>query len=145
VLWETDVCPQFGIRPQELINNQIVSRADILIGLFWTRVGTPTGFAKSGTIEEIEEFRKLGKPVLLYFKNTPASPEMIDSKQIKSLQNLKKRYKKQGLIMEYVYLADFEKMLSRHLLNLIRDNEGSPYDISVKEMIEGARDKIRGL
>jgi hypothetical protein len=34
-----------------------VESGDILMGVFWTRLGTPTGKAPSGTVEEIEHFR----------------------------------------------------------------------------------------
>ncbi|MHA4413323.1 hypothetical protein ACX163_19180 [Bacillus cereus] len=58
VKWETHTIPDMGGRPQELINNQIVSDSDILIGVFWSKLGTDTGVAISGTVEEIEEFLK---------------------------------------------------------------------------------------
>src|SRR4051812_32187314 len=50
VKWETHAHPQSGIRPQEAINTQLVKSADILIGMFWTKFGTPTGVAESGTV-----------------------------------------------------------------------------------------------
>src|SRR4051794_518434 len=56
VKWETHAIPQSGIRPQEAINGQLVTESDILIGLFWTRIGTGTGVAESGTVEEIDQF-----------------------------------------------------------------------------------------
>lgn len=59
--------PESGDRPQALLNRQIVAREDFLIGIFGTRLGTPTGVAESGTIEEIKEFRKAVKYVALYF------------------------------------------------------------------------------
>jgi hypothetical protein len=54
VLWETHVTPELGDRSQSIINRQIVDDSDILIGMFWTRVGTPTGTFESGTVDEIE-------------------------------------------------------------------------------------------
>lgn len=41
--WETHAAPEYGVRPQEVINRQIVDNCDLLIGVFWTRIGTPTG------------------------------------------------------------------------------------------------------
>src|SRR6266446_5603639 len=52
--WETHAAPEYNIRPQEAINRQIVDDCDLLIGVFWTKLGTPTGDADSGTLEEIE-------------------------------------------------------------------------------------------
>jgi hypothetical protein len=56
VKWETHARPQSGTRPQEAINTQIVQGCDILIGMFWTKLGTRTGVADSGTVEEINQF-----------------------------------------------------------------------------------------
>src|SRR5687768_7296530 len=53
VKWETHAIPRAGARPQEVINQQLVQSADILLGLFWTKLGTSTGVAESGTVEEI--------------------------------------------------------------------------------------------
>ena len=39
--WKLDVVPQMGGRPQALINKQLVEDADILIGVFASRLGTP--------------------------------------------------------------------------------------------------------
>ena len=39
VLWETHARPEFGNRPQALINQQLVEHCDIVIGAFWTNGG----------------------------------------------------------------------------------------------------------
>jgi hypothetical protein len=77
IRWEAHSYPESGDRPQALLNRQIVARGDFLIGIFGARLGTPTGVAESGTIEEIEQFRKAGKYVALYFSNAlhPAKHE----------------------------------------------------------------------
>jgi hypothetical protein len=67
VMWETHSTPEMGDRAQAIINRQLVFNCDILICTLWTRIGTHTGVAESGTIEEIEEFKNTGKPVLIYF------------------------------------------------------------------------------
>jgi Domain of unknown function (DUF4062) len=64
VRWETHTTPELG-RPQEIINRQIVDSCDLLIGVFWTRIGSPTDEAESGTLEEIERVASQGKLVLL--------------------------------------------------------------------------------
>src|ERR1700726_1514001 len=56
VKWETHAIPTSGVRPQTAINDQLVDRCDILIGMFWTKLGTSTGVAASGTVEEIDRF-----------------------------------------------------------------------------------------
>lgn len=114
VLWETHSRPAFGDRPQELLNQQLVKSCDLVIGAFWTRLGTPTGKAESGTAEEIEQFRAEGKPVLLYFSSAPAVPESIDPDQYKALIEYKKGLTASGLYSTYESLADFRDQLQRH-------------------------------
>src|ERR1700676_735052 len=77
VRWETHAMPKSDVRPQEAINCQLVRRCDILVGLFWTRFGSSTGVAESGTVEEIDQFVASGKPALLYFSNRPIDPNKI--------------------------------------------------------------------
>src|SRR5713101_1313849 len=52
--WETHSSPELGERPQELINERLLKDCDLLVGVFWTRLGTPTGKSPSGTVEEIQ-------------------------------------------------------------------------------------------
>ena len=65
--WETHTAPEYNTRPQEVINRMIVDECDLLVGVFWTRIGTPTGVADSGSFEEIERVAAAGKPVMFFF------------------------------------------------------------------------------
>src|ERR1039458_1446912 len=76
--WETHSSPELGGRPQQIINDRLLAHADVLVGIFWTRVGSPTGKAISGSIEEIEEHHRQGKPVMLYFSNVPVALNSVD-------------------------------------------------------------------
>jgi hypothetical protein len=58
--WELHSAAEHGVRPQASLNTQLVDEADIVIAIFWNRLGTATGEAESGTVEEIEEARKRG-------------------------------------------------------------------------------------
>ena len=71
IRWESHAYPASGDYPQGLINQQIVDDADIVVGVFWHRLGTPTPKADSGTLEEIERLRSRDKQVLLYFSLIP--------------------------------------------------------------------------
>lgn len=67
--WESHSLPERGSAPQEIINNQILDKCDFLVGVFWTRIGTPTAEYSSGTVEEIEKHIESGKPAMLYFSS----------------------------------------------------------------------------
>ena len=87
--WELDAVPSTGDGPQQTINKQLVETSDILIAVFWTRLGTPTDVAPSGTAEEIEYFRGQGKPVLLYFSEADV-PHDHDLEQLRLLRQYRK-------------------------------------------------------
>lgn len=94
--WETHSAPKMGDRAQAVINDQVLKDCDLLIGVFWTRIGTPTGEAASGTVEEIEEHIKAGKPAMLYFSSVPVVPDSIDQAQYSELQKLKRSANRKG-------------------------------------------------
>jgi hypothetical protein len=50
--WETDTFPGLGSDSQAVINEQIAEDFDIFVGILWSRFGTPTPRAESGTEEE---------------------------------------------------------------------------------------------
>jgi hypothetical protein len=125
IMWEKHTTPELGNRPQEIVNKQIVEDCDILIGTFWIRLGTPTGVAESGTIEEIEKFDSAKKPVLLYFSTRLIPPDSIDSKQLEQLREKKKEYQKRGLISSYKSIPDLRKKLGIHIERTIQKLQAS--------------------
>lgn len=121
--WETHSSPELGARPQELINKRVLKNCDLLIGVFWTRLGTPTGKSPSGTVEEIEEHVAAGKPAMIYFSSKPVAPESIDADQFAQVQAIKKKWQPEGLIETYDNLEDFSKKLSKQLQLCLSKND----------------------
>jgi Domain of unknown function (DUF4062) len=119
--WETNSYPMQGKRPQEIINDQILDSSDILIGIFWTRLGSPTGKAPSGTAEEIDEFISSNKPVMLYFSAAPVRPDSVDNDQYSALKALKEEYYKSGLVESFSTPEEFGSLLQRQLTQMIFD------------------------
>jgi hypothetical protein len=115
VLWETHASPAMGARAQEIINKQILRGSDLLIAVFWTRLGTPTGVAGSGTVEEIEEHLRAGRPAMLYFSTAPVRPDSIDEQQYRALSEFKDSVRQRGLFEEYESLTEFQAKLTRQL------------------------------
>jgi nucleoside 2-deoxyribosyltransferase len=113
--WETHSAPEYGKRPQEVINRQIVDHCDLLIGVFWTRIGSPTGVADSGTLEEIERVAKQGKPVMLYFSQAKEDPERIDIDQLKKLREFKQKTFPKALIETYASAIEFRDKLAKQI------------------------------
>ncbi|SLM48058.1 conserved protein of unknown function [Nitrospira japonica] len=122
VCWETHSSPEMGDRPQAIVNRQVLSDSDLLIAVFWTRLGSPTGEAQSGTVEEIEEHRRAGKPAMIYFSSAPVLPDSVDSGQYQALKTFKDSCRKRGLIEEYENLSQFREKLVRQLAQTIIRN-----------------------
>ncbi len=121
VRWETHVFPEANVRPQASINRQIVDGSDILIGMFWTRVGTNTGVATSGTAEEIDRFSAGNKPVMLYFSERPVAPSAINVQQFEQLRDLQSSTYDRALVGSFTSLQEFGHTLFKNLTALVRD------------------------
>jgi hypothetical protein len=123
VKWETHSSPIYGVRPQEAINRQIVDDCDLLIGFFWTKIGSPTGEELSGTIEEIKRVSSTGKPVMLYFSKRGKDPSQIETSQLQSLNKFKEEVYKIALVESFNSIVDFRDKVSRQLEMKIRELE----------------------
>lgn len=113
--WDTHSSPEMGTSPQEIINSQVLDKCDVLVGVFWTRLGTPTKEFDSGTVEEIEKHIGTGKPTMLYFSSQPVNIETVDLEQYKSLKKFKESCKSRGLHESYDSCSDFKEKFYRHL------------------------------
>lgn len=119
VMWETHAVPEMGDRPQAIINRQIAEDCDVLIGAFWTRLGSPTGVAISGTAEEINLFILSQKPALVYFSAVKINPDDIDIEQYQRLRQFKKELRSQGLLGEFSNLEELKDKVSADLTHTI--------------------------
>ena len=114
-MWEY-ASPTLGGHPQKIINERIINESDLMIALFWSRLGTATPDADSGTVEEIEQFieKKGAGRVMLYFC-TRSFPHNIDLAQVQMVRDFKERMKKEGLFREFDTTEHFESELYSHL------------------------------
>ena len=110
--WETDLAPEMGDAPQTIIDKRILKDADLVIGIFWTRIGTPTANYASGAVEEIEEHLAAKKPAMLYFSMAPAALDSVDPDQYKGLKSFRDSCKSRGVYETYNNIGDFRHKLS---------------------------------
>src|SRR5262249_16283600 len=96
-------------------DKRILKDADLLIGIFWTRLGTPTASYASGAVEEIEEHLKSHKPAMLYFSSAPAPLDSVDPAQYQALRAFKDWCTSRGLYASYADVDDFRRQLSKDL------------------------------
>jgi hypothetical protein len=117
--WESHASPRMGVRAQEVINAQVLRDCDLLVAIFWTRLGTPTGDSPSGTVEEIEEHLEAGKPALLYFSSAPVHPDSVDPDQLRAVREYRDSCRARGLIEEYASVGEFRALFWRHLAQTV--------------------------
>jgi hypothetical protein len=109
-----------GERPQGIINDQVVRDCDMLIGAFWTRLGSPTGVEDSGTVEEIKWFLKQQKPVMLYYSKKPVDMDEADLTQVQKLKDFKKSIRDKGIQEQYCSVDELKQKLMRQLTIVMR-------------------------
>lgn len=115
--WSKNAYPitESGRSPQELLNRQIVDDADMVVGIFWTRFGTPTKEYNSGVEEEIERMLSQKKQVFLYFLDSPVSPSKFDWEQYAKVTEFKERHKKDGIYFEIKDVTSLATKFCEHL------------------------------
>jgi hypothetical protein len=117
--WKDSAFPEAGAEPQAILNRQLVDSADIVVGIFWTRFGTPTNSAASGTEEEIQRSIAAGKKVMVYFSDNPIPPSQLDPVQYARIQDFKQRYSSNGLYWSVSSPDDFRDAFRKHLARAI--------------------------
>ena len=130
IRWETHTYPSFGIDSQDVINNQVNDDYDVFIGIMWSKFGTPTGRANSGTEEEFNRAytRYLKNPdsikIMFYFNNKPIPVSEIIPSQVSKIIDFKTKLQNKGaLYWEYKNINEFERDLRSHLKNVVNELE----------------------
>ena len=98
----------------------------MLIGMFWTKIGTSTGIAEWGTVEEIDQFVAAGKPAMLYLSNRPVPPSKIDLTQLEKLRDFAEATYKTALVGSFSHVDELRNTILRHLMNQAEKAEASP-------------------
>ncbi|MDE0802784.1 MAG: hypothetical protein OSA99_05610 [Acidimicrobiales bacterium] len=119
--WETDAVPEWGSHPQEALNRQLVDGCDLIVGVFWARLGSATPSAPSGTAEEIKRCADSGKPVLLYFCRRDVALDQVDPDQLIALRAFEADIREQVLFDSYGDDAEFSAKLRRGLTKVVND------------------------
>lgn len=138
VRWEDSAYPSLGADAQDVINRQIPNDYDLFVGIMWSRFGTTTGRAGSGTQEEFDRalarYRELpgSLDILFYFKDAPVSPSKLDPFQLGKIQEFKAALQAAGLLSwDFSDVEQFEKLVDLHLTRHVqawrkRRDDGQP-------------------
>jgi len=142
VRWETHCYPASGERTQAIVNRQIVDESDVLIGIFGVRLGTATGEAESGTLEEIERFRKAGKHVALYFSAAPI-PRDVKRDELEALEVYRREREKDSLLGTFSTAEELRQLITQHLPFVVSEVSKRWQPPSALAVISSARPPIK--
>jgi Domain of unknown function (DUF4062) len=128
IKWETHVHPDMSTTAQDSISRQIPDY-DVFLGIMWSRFGTPTQVAGSGTEQEFREAdassKKRGSPshILFYFcrQNYPADLDEPDLEQLAKVFRFRKELKSRGLVGSYDSHAAFADTVRPDLVRVLSE------------------------
>ena len=128
--WLADSTPGLHARgPQGLTDAQMnIADADLVIAIFWARLGTPVLNAASGTVHELQlawdSWRRTGKPaVWIYFSRQDVPAEAVkDIDQIIALNRFRSDLPKEQRFSEFDDANDLQGVFANHLAIWLRSN-----------------------
>jgi hypothetical protein len=130
VRWETSATAEIGGAPQDVINRQLVETSDVLIGIFGTRLGSPTATNVSGTAEEIQHFVETDRPATVYFSNERVAIDDVDADQLSALQVFRKVLRTRGLLGEYDSEQSLHMQVYSYLVRTVRERFREEADVA---------------
>lgn len=103
ISWSEHAAPEFGDRPQALLNGQIVDQVDMALAIFSDRLGTPTGEAESGTDEEITKLVEEGKSVFVLRNDCqrPVASGVSAADEKRRLEAYLEKLQNRALVLSY--------------------------------------------
>lgn len=126
------IAPALSDRPQSVINQQVGSDYDVYLGMMWSRLGSPTGQADSGTVEEfdraLDRYRG-GEAVRLcmLFKTAPIPMAILQGEQFSKVEAFKRRFSSEGgLYREFEKEDELRGVLNR----LFEQIAGESYEVT---------------
>lgn len=119
--WENDVHPGLGNGGQDVINSQIRDKYDLFIGIMYTKFGTQTEHAESGTEEEFNiayerALKQKNLEIMFYFNDAALNPSKLNLEQYQKVTNFRTNVVQQKCMYSmYNGIQDFEQKLRNHL------------------------------
>jgi hypothetical protein len=150
IRWEKDAYPGFHADgPQGLIDPILrIEDADLFVGIFWKRFGTPTMGSQSGTEHEFlrayEAWSENGSPhIMFYFNQKPHTPTSVEeAEQLTQVLNFQRRFPREGLWWGYGSELEFERLVREHLTKFVLEKEQEEENDEEEEEDDTEQDSI---
>jgi hypothetical protein len=119
--WSTDSYPDALETGQGAINKQLIDSTDILVAIFWSRIGTATANAESGTVEEIQRAIKRGRKVMVYFSDLEPLPAGAPTDQLNRLWAFRQQLRADRSCWTFQSRSRFRDDFANHLALMLND------------------------
>lgn len=155
IKWETHTRPGVGTDTQAVVNSQLADDFDVFIGILWSRIGSETPRARSGTVEEFQRAydREKAAPgsveILMYLKDGSIPPSQIDPIQLRDPNSFKERLKALGVLSHpFNTTNEFEALVRTHLAKVMgkvakQTTQDMEQLISIRNVEDAADDEIQ--
>jgi hypothetical protein len=127
--WKTDAFPGLHMDGAQGICDSVlrIEDCDVLVGIFWSRFGTPTTDGMTGTEHEIQKaittWRNNKRPQVMVFFNqeAPKLRSSADRRQWVAVAEYRERFSSEGFCWEYDGSSTFADQFRICLTNYLRD------------------------
>ncbi|MFD7654805.1 hypothetical protein ACFV4N_12590 [Actinosynnema sp. NPDC059797] len=120
VRWETHTHPDLGDHPQRVVDEQLGADFDVFVGIMWSRFGTPTWRAGSGTEHEFRDahtgWRTRRRPAHMLFYFCEAPVDDPDDGEREAILAFRRELERIGLVGVYDDRASFADKIRRDLV-----------------------------
>jgi hypothetical protein len=129
--WTTRTAPSVGRDTSAQVLEQIhPDQCDIYLAILYSRLGTPTPRAASGTVEEFElayaSFLERDRPrIMFYFSKAPVVPRLEDLPQLEAALRIQAEVSRKGLVAHYRDVAEFARLVFGHLVLAVEQLEAA--------------------
>jgi hypothetical protein len=102
-----------------VINEQVGDDYDVYLGMMWSKLGSPTGEAESGTVEEfdraLDRYRRgEGIRLAMVFKTAPIPTSILSGEQFEKVKAFKQRFADEGgLYREFESEEELRSVINR--------------------------------
>lgn len=127
VEWEKYAYPE-AANPQVIIN-ELLDDAEVVVVAFWNKFGAPTEKFPSGTMEELflalNKRKTTGSPSIKIYFRTPLPPKSVnDVEELRRIFEAKESIKDLALYKEYTTVEEFKGLLHEHINAWLSDYGG---------------------
>lgn len=136
--WEIDAPLGIAENAQELIDEHLIEKSDLVIGIFRSTLGRVDETDISYTIGELQKHIQKGKQVILFFGKPCNFKTSAEAKKVQQVlefkENIKKQLGQSALYCDYKSLTDFkyqissrmDRVVQTHLLNNVLKSQTKP-------------------